>query len=170
MAHSDIPNNAHPRRRAGCLGIARDETGRVLLVRTLYGKGLILPGGGANEDEPFDEAVRREFAEETGLHVRLWALVAVDQVPANPVTGSCEGVNFVFDAGEFTEQQKAGMRVPSGAVSEIAGFEWLHPDELATHPEVSDGTARRIAQALDAMKHGMWLPLLHEGRPAPAAA
>ncbi|KDN80721.1 NUDIX domain-containing protein [Kitasatospora cheerisanensis] len=169
MAHSDIPNNAHPRRRAGCLGIARDEAGRVLFVRTLYGRGLILPGGAATEGEWFDDAARREFAEETGLHVRLWALIAIDQVAADPGTGSCEGVNFVFDAGEFTEQQKADMRVPSGAVSEIADFEWVHPTEFDTHPDIAEYTARRVAQALDALKYGMWLPLLRHGRPVQPA-
>jgi 8-oxo-dGTP diphosphatase len=61
-------------RRVGAYGICRDDSGRVLLARNSDASefpGLwTLPGGGVEQGEHPDEAVVREFAEETGLEVR----------------------------------------------------------------------------------------------------
>ncbi|XVV13552.1 NUDIX hydrolase [Actinoplanes sp. CA-131856] len=68
-------------RRVGAYGICRDEAGRVLLARNSPRSefpGLwTLPGGGVEQGEHPADAVVREFAEETGLEVRLDALHAV---------------------------------------------------------------------------------------------
>ncbi|GGQ94703.1 NUDIX domain-containing protein [Kitasatospora griseola] len=167
MGHTEIPRDNHPRRRAGCVCVATDEDGLALFVRTLYGKGLILPGGAAFGGEPFHTAARRELAEETGMHLEPGKLVAVDQVKADPDTGSNEGVNFVFDLGVLGADQVAALRVPVGAVSEIGGFEWVHPDDFDSHPDVAPYTARRVREALKARADGRWLPLLQEGVPVP---
>jgi 8-oxo-dGTP pyrophosphatase MutT (NUDIX family) len=53
--------------------IARDDRGRVLLVKQRGGpfKGeWLLPGGGLEDGESFEDAMRREVREETGLEVR----------------------------------------------------------------------------------------------------
>jgi len=61
------------RRRIGAYGVCRDARGRVLLVRaargTQYGGVWLLPGGGVEHGEHPDDAVAREFSEETGLGV-----------------------------------------------------------------------------------------------------
>ncbi len=55
---------------AGCTMIARDDAGRVLLVRHSYGSGLwAFPGGGLNRGEQPLAAAIREFAEELGCAV-----------------------------------------------------------------------------------------------------
>ncbi|MFK0191147.1 NUDIX domain-containing protein [Kitasatospora sp. NPDC090308] len=161
----EVPEDRHPRRRAGCLGLVRDGHGRVLFVRTGYGKGLILPGGAAHPGEWFDAAARREWWEETGLHLEPGVLLAVDQVPADPASGAAEGVNFVFDAGVLTPERAAALRVPTAAADEVAGYEWVHPDDFDTHPGLAPYTARRVRQALAARHAGRGLPLLHHGEP-----
>jgi ADP-ribose pyrophosphatase YjhB (NUDIX family) len=53
--------------------VARDDRGRVLLVRQRGGpfKGeWLLPGGGLENGETFEQAMRREVLEETGLSVQ----------------------------------------------------------------------------------------------------
>src|SRR3954447_26591744 len=80
-------------RRVGAYGICRDAAGRVLLARN---SGLsefpgtwTLPGGGVEQGEHPDQAVVREFGEETGLTVRVAALhlVTADVVrlPSGPL-------------------------------------------------------------------------------------
>lgn len=68
-------------RRVGAYGICRDESGRVLLARNSplsEFPGLwTLPGGGVEQGEHPDDAVVREFGEETGLEVRVDGLNTV---------------------------------------------------------------------------------------------
>ena len=69
----------HDLRREACVGaIIRDGSGRVLLVRRANepGRGLwSLPGGRVEPGEAEEAAVVREVHEETGLVVRVEALV-----------------------------------------------------------------------------------------------
>jgi 8-oxo-dGTP diphosphatase len=68
-------------RRVGAYGISRDADGRVLLARnsdlSAFPGQWTLPGGGVEQGEHPDRAVVREFAEETGLSVRIDALRTV---------------------------------------------------------------------------------------------
>ncbi|GAA0533946.1 hypothetical protein GCM10010172_13680 [Paractinoplanes ferrugineus] len=68
-------------RRVGAYGVCRDDSGRVLLARNSGASefpGLwTLPGGGVEQGEHPDDAVVREFFEETGLSVRRTGLRAV---------------------------------------------------------------------------------------------
>ncbi|HWK40965.1 MAG TPA: NUDIX domain-containing protein [Croceibacterium sp.] len=65
----------------GCILIARDDRGGVLLVRHSYGSGSWqLPGGGVGRKEQPEHAIRREIAEELGCEVRdLASLGTVEQ-------------------------------------------------------------------------------------------
>ncbi|WP_203908271.1 NUDIX hydrolase [Rhizocola hellebori] len=66
------------RRRIGAYGVARDETGRVLLVRSSPRSNnpgrWALPGGGLDHGEDPNVGVVREFREETGLEVAIAGL------------------------------------------------------------------------------------------------
>jgi 8-oxo-dGTP diphosphatase len=68
-------------RRIGAYGLCRDDAGRVLLARNSHRSNFpglwTLPGGGVEQGEHPDDTVVREFAEETGLTVRVTGLHSV---------------------------------------------------------------------------------------------
>ena len=121
-------------RRVGAYGLCRDDDGRVLLARNsaasefpgLWG----LPGGGVEQGENPDEAVVREFAEETGLSVRVSGLRRVTaDVARLPSNGALEHTDrLIYDV------------VADGGVlrPEVDGttdlVEWAVPDDRPLMP------------------------------------
>jgi 8-oxo-dGTP diphosphatase len=132
MAHADTDYAQPGHRRIGALLLIRNTTGHVLLVEPAYKDGWVLVGGGAVPDEPPHLAARREGTEETGLADLIPGdLLITDYVPANPVTGSVEGVNFVFDGG--TVPDGTGITLPTarpGKKPELTDWAFVPPDQL----------------------------------------
>ena len=67
----------------GALAVIKDKEGRVLLVRRTYNADCpwALPGGWVQQNESPAEAVAREVEEETGVRVRVGAVLAVCRGP-----------------------------------------------------------------------------------------
>jgi 8-oxo-dGTP diphosphatase len=120
-------------RRVGAYGICRDADGRVLLARNSdlseFPGQWTLPGGGVEQGEHPDDAVVREFAEETGLSVRIDALRTVTadvmRLPAGPL--------------EHTDRLVYDVSVVSGTLTAEADgttdrVEWISPDALSGLP------------------------------------
>lgn len=120
-------------RRVGAYGICRDADGRVLLARNSdlseFPGQWTLPGGGVEQGEHPDDAVVREFAEETGLSVRIDTLRTVTadvlRLPAGPL--------------EHTDRLVYDVSIVGGDLTaEIGGttdrVEWISPQDLAGLP------------------------------------
>jgi len=108
-----------------CVGaIIRDDAGRLLLIRRGREPALgawSLPGGRVEPGESDEEAVAREVAEETGLDVRVGALIGRLEIPA-PEGG-------VFDIGDYGAVVIGGRMRPGDDALEVA---WVDPSELAS--------------------------------------
>ena len=87
-------------RRVGAYGICRDGAGRVLLARNSDASSFpglwSLPGGGVDQGEHPDDALVREFGEETGLEVRIDGLRAVTADVARLPSGDLEHTDRVI--------------------------------------------------------------------------
>jgi ADP-ribose pyrophosphatase YjhB (NUDIX family) len=134
-------------RRVGAYGLCRDADGRVLLAHNSPASefpGLwTLPGGGVEQGEHPDDAVVREFAEETGLRVRRAGLRAVlSDVARLPGNGALEHTDrIVYDVevtgGELRAEQ-------DGTTDRV---EWATPDDRPLMPFTAQLLARPAAPA-----------------------
>jgi ADP-ribose pyrophosphatase YjhB (NUDIX family) len=118
----------------GVRGIARDEAGRVLLVRHTYSKGWHLPGGGVERGETALQSALREMAEEGG----------VEAIGAPALVGFYSNHhNFSGDhiaLYHFTEWRPCAHRIDN----EIAERAFFAMDALPA--DTTKGTHRRLAE------------------------
>lgn len=67
-----------PKHIVSVAALMRNEKGEVLLLRTHWRSDTWeMPGGNVEPGEPLDEAVRREFFEETGIVIRPTGITGV---------------------------------------------------------------------------------------------
>jgi 8-oxo-dGTP diphosphatase len=81
----EIPHKPPDRHLIGVGGIVLRESS-VLLVKPTYGpaKGLwMIPGGFVDTSETFDEAIRREVLEETGVEIKPRDIISVRMMTRN---------------------------------------------------------------------------------------
>jgi len=136
-------------RRVGAYGVLRDAGGRVLLARNSDASAFpgqwTLPGGGVEQGEHPDDAVVREFGEETGLSVRVDGLRTVTADVARLPGSDLEHTDrIVYDVSAVAGALRAEA---DGTTDRVA---WVGAAELAALP-LMPFTARLL------------------GRPAPAA-
>jgi ADP-ribose pyrophosphatase YjhB (NUDIX family) len=120
-------------RRVGAYGICRDQAGRVLLARNSGASefpGLwTLPGGGVEHGEHPDDAVVREFAEETGFMVRREGLRAVTADLALLPGGDLEHTDrIIYDVSAVG----GNLRAEADGTTDLV--DWAGPAELADWP------------------------------------
>ena len=117
---------------ARCAVIVDDE---ILLVRHTYVSGWQLPGGGVDPGETVEQAARREVFEETGYRVE-GNLRLLGIFHSRIFTDRDHVAVFVAGAAEMERAFAPGL--------EIAEIGWFRTDALP--PDISPGTARRIAE------------------------
>ena len=119
--------------RVAVYGVCEDPDGRVLLVRaarylSVAGRWF-LPGGGIDHGEDPVDALRREFAEETGLDIEVGSLRGVlSDVFTIPNGTVLHTVRIVYGIDSY----RGDLRDETDGSSDAA--RWLGPDQLAELP------------------------------------
>jgi 8-oxo-dGTP diphosphatase len=127
------PQTGPLRQRVAVYGICEDATDGVLLVRaapslTVAGQWF-LPGGGLDHGEDPVAALRREFAEETGLRVEVGALRgALSDVFELPDRASLHTVRIIYAIRSFS----GALRHEVSGSSDVA--RWVPLEEVWSLP------------------------------------
>jgi 8-oxo-dGTP diphosphatase len=121
------------RRRAAAYGVCRTADGSVLLTRGSDAGAFpgvwSLPGGGIDHGEHPDDTVVREFAEETGLTVRITGVRTVLADLARLPDDSIEHTDRILYDVEVTG---GTLRHETVGTSDLA--EWVTPAAVASRP------------------------------------
>ena len=126
--------------------IARDGSGRVLLVRRADDGNWELPGGRVEVGETMSAAVRREVFEEAGITITLTGVSGIYSDPAHIVVYPIEGARQQVAVCLHARVVQAG-ELPRPDGDETTAASWFTPAEtnaLAMHPAVR----RRLTHGL----------------------
>jgi ADP-ribose pyrophosphatase YjhB (NUDIX family) len=115
----------------GVAAIIRDERGRILLVRRTYSRDepWALPGGWLEGGEAIERGLERELLEETGLHVRVGEVKAVDH------TG--------FAVVLLMETELLDSTAEFRASAEVSEVEWVEPAAVGALSHMNARLLRR---------------------------
>ncbi len=124
--------------------IARDDRGRVLLVRSADSGLWQTIGGMLEPDESPQQAARREALEEAGVSVELRGIITVLGGPQCRVTYP-NGDQMAYVTTVFDARVSAGEPRPDG--DETTAVRWFAPEELAGVP-MAEITRELLAAAI----------------------
>ena len=138
--------------------LIHDRAGRLLILKPTYKSGWTIPGGvmEADGESPW-EACQREVREETGLEVSRARLAVMDF--RRPREGRPGGIRYLFDCGQVSDQELAGLKLQPEEISE---------SRLAPLPEalaLLRGPIRRRVRAAAKARGPRALVYLENGRP-----
>jgi len=151
-AHMSLPR----KRMAACVLLFDDE-GRLLILKTTYRKGWLVPGGVVEHNESPWQGARREAREEIGLELEAFRFAAMDWRSSDREYD--DSLHFVFDGGVLSPAQRAAIR-PDGV--EIADYRFADRDEAQTLLEPH--LCRRIMPCWDQLADGARPLILNRGQ------
>lgn len=129
--------------------VARDDTGRILMLQRTDNDLWTIPTGGLKTNETIAQCGIRECHEETGIHVQITGLVGVFSDPGHLIAYSRHGrvvevrqpVNICLHA-----RPTSGTLTP--APDEAQQVAWISAEDLPTLP-IHPAIHARIQHALD---------------------
>ncbi|TFE19380.1 NUDIX hydrolase [Cohnella luojiensis] len=110
---------------------------KVLMVKNIDRSSWSLPGGAVERNETLEQAAIREAKEETGLDIKVYGIVAVNECKFEKIN---EHVIFITFRAEIIGGNKEIVRPKE--ISEIAWIDLEKADELM--PYYKDGIRKLI--------------------------
>lgn len=133
-----------PKQTISVSAFLQNEEGEVLLLRTHWRKDTWeMPGGNVEVGEPLDEAVCREFLEETGIVIRPIGITGIYSNTTKATVGVVFRAEYV--SGEINIQPE-----------EILEARYIKIDELNIGEYITRPQQR--SRTLDAMKAKYFIP------------
>jgi 8-oxo-dGTP pyrophosphatase MutT (NUDIX family) len=122
-------------------GLIFSKDGKLLMGKKdpesggVYADCWHLPGGGVNEDETYEEALRREIAEEVGIDIASADITLADDKGTGQSektlqdTGEKVICNMLFNVYQVDLQENAAD-IDLGAGDDLVVLEWIDPKGL----------------------------------------
>lgn len=152
-AHKRLPT----KRLAACV-LLFDDDGRLLVLKTTYRKGWLVPGGIVERNESPWEGARRETREEIGIELDNLQFAAMDWRSSDDEYD--DSLHFVFDGGVLSKDQQALIK-PDGV--EIASYRFA--DRAEAGDLLEPYLWRRIMPYWDQHTDGTRPLVLNRGAP-----
>lgn len=136
------PEDAVVEWRPSVYGLLRNDKGEILMITSVLspGEGWEFPGGGMKLDETPQEALAREFYEETGYRVNVHQPLSVHAHNYYHRKGTyCRALLFVFEVSLASSERNAAI-VNTVDGDEIASMKWVPAQDLtqeSCHPMFS---------------------------------
>lgn len=96
---------------SGALIFGDAERTKLLVLKMVYKDGWVIPGGIVDADESPAHACEREIQEELGLDIKIQRLLCLDYKLKTVVELKDDSLQFIFDGGVLTEEQKQSIRL-----------------------------------------------------------
>lgn len=147
-----------PKKFAGSGALFFDDAGRVLVLKTTYRDGWIIPGGIVDEDESPLQACVRECKEELGIDVSVGRLLCLDyKIKTDPALQD-DSYQFIWDGGVLSPAEIEQIRLSE----EHSEFRFVN--EAEAMPLLNPKLAKRLPYCLKAKESGRFV-YLEDGDP-----
>lgn len=136
-----------PRKRMAAGVLICNERSEILLVKPIYRKEWLTPGGVIEKGESPRQACARELREELGLDIGIGRLLCLEYVSGDEVKG--DALMFIFDGGILSNAQLERIVLPE---EELSTFRFMPLRETEALLPVK--AVERVRQAVRALNQG----------------
>lgn len=144
---------------SGALIFGDSDRTQILVLKMTYKDSWVIPGGVVDSGESPTIACEREIKEELGLNIAVRRLLCLDYRLNTDEKLQDESLQFIFDGGVLTDEQKQAITLNPEEHSEYR----FVPIEQALHL-LFDVLSARIPHAMQAMKENTTV-YLEGGKP-----